>query len=536
MMDNINFRMLKKSEQKFIIKHGLFENIGKPIKLGGDIYYPILYRNLFLRYYITFNGCVYDIVTNQTKKYNLYDSIILIDINTNFKKMYTIRELIFASFYRFPEGSVITMTNEHTHDIEYAYHIESGTVGFYTILGVEFRKVIVPKHNRYYKAVTKSKKFVLIVSENGAVYDIQKKRFLNINIDDDGIPYIILKHTVRITIDELLLYSWNEHLEVDPELYQLINTSPIKLFVNRHTLVLFNDKSNIYLPLNNAVVSQNISPFISSENLPRSFKRNNRYYDKWLIDDLGNLSQIPIDGLSEYYISKCGIILNQNNAILNPYKIIYNNENISDVLYKFPNIDKIFSIGDILIWTYFRLNYSAIEKSFIQFTFHKRFNIPIVYNLHIISKFFQVGNTTPLIGEMLFTPISGFPNFFISTTGAIFNSKHRYFIQMHNQPRDDGTTHIQLPIGNELRWIDINKTMYRSWYGSIPHGARVSMKNMIRGDYSLANIQLNISSSTNCNINKVRKIHASINKSRDRERTPVSTAVLRLSRSLSQLT
>ena len=135
-MDNISFRMLKDSDQHFIVKYGLYDNIGKPIKLDGNVYYPILFHNLFLRYYISYGGYIYDIVNNDVKKFNLSDDVILINIDRN-KKIHNIQELIWRTFYRFPEGRMINLDDDK-NDIECTHHFEKGTEGFYTINGIEF--------------------------------------------------------------------------------------------------------------------------------------------------------------------------------------------------------------------------------------------------------------------------------------------------------------------------------------------------------------------------------------------------------------
>jgi hypothetical protein len=156
------------------------------------------------------------------------------------------------------------------------------------------------------------------------------------------------------------------------------------------------------------------------------------------------------------------------------------------------------------------LNYSAIRKIFVKIKSYKKISIPIISQLNIISKLPTIGNSISTIGDMKFTPIKGLPNLFISTSGAVFNSKHRYFIHIDNYIRDDGSVGVNLPIGKECRWLDIHKIMYQSWYGYIPRNTKIITKNNVLGDFTLSNITLTASFYQYSNIDKIRKSHSSL--------------------------
>lgn len=505
-MDNFKFRMFDKNEQIFIMKYSLYENIGKPMKINGDTYYPILDRELFLRYYITYAGYIYDITQNKVKRFNINDSVILITTNSNSRKLYSVKELIWLSFYRFSKGRNLPSIGEKI-DIEVTQHFEKATKCFYTINGIEFRKVIFPKDSIYYKATSSKNRHVLITSENGAIFDLHKRRFIMINIDDNGIPYINAKKNIRINLEKLLAYSWGYSSLSSKDTCEIINFSHIKIFVDINSIGIRND--NKIIPLSNSIVAQNIN----------MFPIHRESYNELTCDQLGRKCQIPINGLSDYNITKSGVIFYQNNKIMKPHNIIFgNNGSIIDVIYKFPNIDRLFTISDILLWTYYRLNYDTVSKIYSDIIFHDKIGIPIVLSLSIISKPYTITDSQLIVGSSLFIKMNNFKNLFISTNGAIFNSKHQYFICIDNHYRKDIMV-INLPNGNVSNWIDINRAMFETWYGSIPTGLAVSNSNNIKGDYRLTNLKLSPSIRTDIivNIGTIKNRYAALELFKERQ-------------------
>ena len=74
--ENLNFITIYYKRKK--------NKVGKPLTLpDGNIYYPIYYPLLFLRYFISNSCCIYDIVTKEIKKYTINDIIELETISMN---------------------------------------------------------------------------------------------------------------------------------------------------------------------------------------------------------------------------------------------------------------------------------------------------------------------------------------------------------------------------------------------------------------------------------------------------------------------
>ena len=147
---------------------------------------------------------------------------------------------------------------------------------------------------------------------------------------------------------------------------------------------------------------------------------------------------------------------------------------------------------------------------------HRNLNVPVLISCNIISKELQVGGESAMIGNSLFTKLTKYPNFYISTAGALYNAKHRYFVKINNSISSDGTISQSIPFGNECKWFSITNTMYHNWFGRIPNQTEVVHRNNIRGDVSITNLDLNIHipKSSYYKISFVKKLHTIISSAR----------------------
>ena len=189
-----NLRFIKSIPEGF--------KFGIPLKINNEIFYPISHYHLFLRYYVNYTGYIFDIVTNKLTKYPNYSNVIFYSTENGQYINLSLKEIIWSTFYRFPEGKSIDLIDKVTiypqfiHDKNYGDH--------YLINGIQFNPVKFPIDSPYYIELVKNNRMRLIVSENGAIFDNRSRSFLMVHYDENGCPFIYSKNYIN---DQLIISS-----------------------------------------------------------------------------------------------------------------------------------------------------------------------------------------------------------------------------------------------------------------------------------------------------------------------------------------
>ena len=271
----INYNELSTNERKFIksIPEGF--KFGVPVKLFNDTYYPINHRELFLRYYVSYSGYIYDITLQKTTKYSYDDIIEFYAVEKNNIIIMHLQEVIWRTFYRFPEGKDMMLNKPLEYKPSFIKDRYDGD-GYY-INGIKFRHPRFPVNSRIFDEVITKSKMKIAISENGAIYNIKSRYFVMVHQDDTGYPFIYSKSCEKIRINELIAYSWYSDI-YDANKYLLMTTMCSEIFISKNTLLMYHQKKNDIYKIANELQKLNYSEAlidkIMYKNAFEFFKRN----------------------------------------------------------------------------------------------------------------------------------------------------------------------------------------------------------------------------------------------------------------------
>lgn len=497
--ENLNFITIYYKRKK--------NKVGKPLTLpDGNIYYPIYYPLLFLRYFISNSCCIYDIVTKEIKKYTINDIIELETISMNDSIKISIAELYSNTFFRYKDGLNLKWNNLFPNKVELSFYKENN-IDSYNLYGTEYRRVMFSKNSFYYNEFIIKDKCKLIISKEGSIINLTTKKFVRIESDLDGNLYIKSKSGVKLNLLSAFIYSdwfYNDYSKNKDVNVAIV--APTKYQLSLNNILIFNYKDLSLYP----VESQLIVKYIINPNKDNyktfhsnKFSRNNKkseflklnLYEAQRI--FGKFYTIPIQGLNNYGVSKSGVIYSfKLNAILTPYKISKKNLGNSltyDILYEFKNANLLMSISEILMWTFYRLTLDTISYHNCIIRLNNYYDIPVIDSLTLISKPIITDNEISQIGESYFIEAYNYPSYSISNTGSILDIKENTFVEIHSTTTTP-TFRILLPKGKYQKWVDPAKLMYRTWiYKRIPKNFIFNYRNGIKEDYSITNISLSLS-------------------------------------------
>lgn len=457
---------------------------GIPIKLVNDTYYPINHEKLFLRYYVSYSGYIYDAFNNITQKYSMDDEIKFTSID-NQLLIVSLKEIIWLTFYRFPERKDSPI--DKPLDYKPVFINAKNGVGEYVIDGVSFRYPKFPINSKIYDELINISKYKIVVSENGAIYNVKSKRFIMIHQDDDGYPFIYSKSNTKIRINEIIAYTWYPEI-YDVYKYNLVTAAFSEIFVSKDNLILYD--------LKNKSISNTGHHF---QNLGVSHHRPNGFsvYDE-------KYYSIPIHHFyRNLKISINGAIITRNKTILKPYKIIYckRTNSVHDVYYKVPSTNKVFSIIDIYLWSVYRLTRDSIYILNASFELSKE-GIPLISDIYVVTKTRKNainGYTGFYFGNEWFNLMTIedtiYHNYYISKRGAIFYTKENIFIP-YNLSSIDSNVSTSIPTEKTEKWINLRNVMINSWVGSLP-STRLFSVNGIPSDISIYNIKIHNTNKSN---------------------------------------
>lgn len=500
---------LSNGNLKFIGNFPHNHKFGIPIELDIGTVYPIIHEKLFLRYYINYSGYIYDIINNSIHKCQYDDIISFITTEDMTEYRCSFKELIWRTFYRFPEGQNFkTDKNGNFQTIKPIFKQKKND-HLYMINGVEFRPVKFKVGTLLYHEFVENTKSKLIVSENGAIYNLKRNQFLMIRPDKiDSRPFIYSKSGKMCHIDKIIAYSWFSDAYNENE-HKLKSMAFSELFITADNILIYKEYNGEINSIASRLYLQNLA-LDNVRRIANVNAYNEEYYislDTTYISSMtkyqihnryGILYTIPLIGFyNSIFITKQGVLFNSRGKVILPHALIFDNkDNISDILYQLPNSDKIYSLLDIYMWTFYRLTKDAISIHNVNILIDYDIGIPIIDDLYVITNTgiipeetfvgFCIGKEKFALGQDSTTT---YHKIYISTHGAIFNIKSNAFMA-YNIKSFTSTCKIPIPVDKDEIWINAKYLMFVSWFGiDLYKGARLSSINGITSDISLYNIK-----------------------------------------------
>lgn len=455
-----------------------FSSFGEPIEIQGLTYLPVVERRLWLRYYISNIGYMYDRFTESIQKVNP-NEILEFEYNEE-KFQYTFDELVWMSYYRFPHNGNNAVVERINSKI-------------FLIDGIKFRQPTLQKRDM--KLVFKDFDSNIVISANGAIYDIRKCKFLPISLTDNGIPIISFKKNGNETryfhISKLLVYAYlrSSYTGANANL-EIVDISSI--FVNKDNILIIERKSGKIK--NNKFFCQELYPEGANFYLDRINERGHLVY-KYSDQFENSFHKIPLASfVDKYRINTAGLICSNNRNLIDPTRILCINNEIIDVYYRDAN-KHLYSIIDIYLWSFFRI----LKKDvfILKVKFIEGWNgIPMLTELAICARIYidETTDNTIYINNQMFTQLiekyGPTKNYFISPYGAIFNIKNKEFYEYNlNTVVDKKITPVK-GTNNKTFWIKLTDTMYFSWTGKKrrPFQRKIIYLNEIKGDATVSNL------------------------------------------------
>ena len=484
-----------------------------PIKSdNGNIFYPISHEKLFLRYYISFTGDIYDNVTNKFTFHNLEDYAKFITTDTNEKIMFSIKDLVWRTYYKFPK--VLDFLDE-SH-IRPNRRYDDSHVKLYYINGIEFRVIKFPENSIIYKEFIENDKCNLIVSKDGAVFDITRHRFLKVVMDSSGQQYYNSKNGKTFKVEDFIIYGWYEG-NYDPNIMMISSVSQHMIISNYDNLILIHKDKYLHNIKATSNIIQHCGCAFSNTNMERYHQKYNKHlmlkpkskkYDQFQIDQyFGKLYIIPIEGMQNYRLTKCGIIYSiTKKKILTPLEFIGKRNDVYDIAYFIPELKKTIMVSDLIIWTFYHLTRDSIAKIYCRILFDDNYNVPYIDDVLIICKSHSSTQTSYLIGNELFLRSPKSPNLYFSKNGAIYDSESSSFILITGYKDDGGNYVVSAPSKNNNQFIYMQYELYTLWIGHVSNGLIVIPKNGIYSDTTITNLKVTM----NPNADYVKKCYPEV--------------------------
>lgn len=472
----INVNELSTEKRKFIKSLSSDFKFGVPIKLLNGTYYPVNHEDLFLRYYVSHSGYIYDLLTDKITKYLYDDMIKFISVENEYSLIFSLREIMWRTFYRIPEAK----DNDFEIKIKPTFIEDKNNCKEYLIQGIRFKHLNLPVESKAYNDLVKQSRFKFIISENGAIFNLKSGYFVSILQDEDGYPYIYSKNFNKFKLDELIAYTWMSDTYL-PNKYKILTTSCADIFISASNLILYNSYTNSIG--NGGHYLQNLA-FGYSGDINSIILEKNRHYN------------IPIYGLyGSLLISQCGSIITNNSKLLKPYKIVYGkSSNIKDVYYQNPKTKKVYSIIDIYMWSLYRLTRQSVYVIKVNFIMSPD-RIPIIDDLFIVTKTQTSLDATfngITFGNERFIRMTNDEfysnNYFLSKHGAIFYTRNHTFIP-YTLSQFNKNMSISIPLEKSQIWINIKHILYSSWSETkVSKRSRLESINGVPIDISVYNI------------------------------------------------
>ena len=226
----IKFNNFSIGNQQFIRTHNL-KNYGKCIRgINGDTFYPIPDERFCLRYYMSQSLYLHDILTNVEMKFTLNDIVTLITTDTHDLINITIKKLYMLTFFRFPEGDLLLNDRPGSFKSIKPKRDQRGNHDVYYIEGVEFKPIHFKRNSELYEEFVIKNNYNLIVSGNGAVFDLTRNKFLCCRLPSN-FPIIHASKCPRLSIGDALGYSWFRNSFKDNNITGTI--APLDILINK---------------------------------------------------------------------------------------------------------------------------------------------------------------------------------------------------------------------------------------------------------------------------------------------------------------
>ncbi len=481
------------------------KNIGCPIQLSdGNVYYPIYDIDLFPQYFINENCNIYDSLNNIINCYNLNDKIELQSTNMKNINIYEVKDLYSRTFYRYTNGTHIQWKYNIPSKINISYYNEYNH-DTYTVYGEEFKRITIPYNTTEYKEFIEKDNAVLLISESGAIINLKNKKILRFYLSSNGTYYIKSKNNYRLNLLKAFLYSdWFKYRYINNKTNINIGLlSPCDGFLSLDKIFTFRNKSFCIMPIESKVFIKDIinamHDYSTRCNSCKIIKqiRDKKYIKISLSEGtkyFGRFINIPIEGLNNYGITKCGVIYSfKTNQIILPRKMIkekIGSTTIQDLHYYFPELNQKISLMDLMLWTHFRLTKSDLSYWNMDIQLNNKFNVPIINSLTLISKTVKKNYKEYQIGDTIYKRAYAHPKYYISKKGSIIDVDYNNFYELYGTYT---TPTFKLYLSNTKHriWVDISRMMYRTWVSKdIPNNSSILYKNGIKEDYSAENIIL----------------------------------------------
>lgn len=455
-----------------------FPSFGEPIEIQGLTYLPVVERRLWLRYYISNIGYIYDRFTESIRKVNP-NEVLEFEYNEE-KFQYTFDELVWMTYYRFPH-------NGNNAVIE---RISSKSV---LIDGIKFSQPFLSKRNMHviFKECNKN----IVVSKNGAICDLRKNEFIPTTLNAVGIPVVFFENCdgwrISYPITNLIACAFLHNIyRRGSHRLQTIDSAP--LFLNSDNIMIENKHTGKYD--NHNLFYQELYPEGENFYLDRINEKGHLVY-KYGYQFEYSFHKIPLASFVELYrINTAGVISSSHRNIVKPKRIVYFNNEIVDVYYEDRN-KHLYSIIDIYLWSFYRILRKDIKIYSVKFI--EGWNgIPMLSQLSIcglIDEYITEINGIYINNLALTQLIEKFgptKNYFISPYGAIFNIKDREFYEYNlNTVVEKKLTPVK-GTDNKTFWIKLPDVMYFSWTGKrrLPFQRKIFYLNEIRGDVTVSNL------------------------------------------------
>ena len=473
-----------------------------PIKSStGNVFYPINHEKLFLRYYISFTGDTYDNVTGEFTYHHIegYDKFITTDSREEI--VLPIKNLVWRTYYRFPRALPKLKIDEKKHahkiidntDVDYIYYI---------IDGVEFLPVKFQEDSLIYKEFIEKDKCKLIVSKDGAVFNIKTHRFLKVVIDGASRVCYMSQSGKLFKFEDFIISGWYDGI-YDNESTMIETVAQHMIIASYDNLVLMHKNKYLHDAIGISTIVQHCGYSSNTPDMERYHQKYNRdlmlelkneRYEQLEIDKyFGKLYEIPIEGLQNYRLTKCGIIYSvTKKKILTPIDFIGKRNDVYDISYYIPELDTEVLISELILWTFYRLTRSTIAKAHCRIYFDKTYNTPFIDDVLIMCKPHVISQKSYTIGSEVFLKSSKFSNLYLSKNGAIYDSESASFILITGFKEDDGSYLVSAPSKKNTMLIDMPYEMYTTWIGSVNKGLTVIPKNSIYSDNTIINLKAGI--------------------------------------------
>lgn len=454
-----------------------FSSFGEPIEIQGLPYLPVVERRLWLRYYISNIGYMYDRFTESIKKVNP-NEVLEFEYNEE-KFQYTFDELVWMTYYRFP----------HNGNNAVVERISSKSV---LINGIKFKQPLLSK--KYMHTIFTIFNKNIVVSKNGAIYDLRKNEFIPSTISNSGIPIVLFENggerSRPFTIINLIACSHLRGIFIK-RFHRLLVMDSALIFVNHENIALINKRSGKFD--NNTMFCQELYPSGNDFSLDKINENGHLNY-KYSGTFEHVFHKIPlVSFVDKFRINTAGLVCSNNRNLIDPARILCINGEIVDVYYR--DINKhLYSIIDIYLWTFFRI--LKKDVTIVKVKFIEGWNgIPILTELAICARIYVDDNTSLIyINNQMLTPViekfGPTKNYFISPYGAIFNIKDKEFYEYNlNTVVDKNITPVK-GTNNKTFWIKLIDTMYFSWTGKRrrPFQRKIFYLNKINGDITVSNL------------------------------------------------